>query len=368
MSIQTAYSTRSLPDAVTELRLKSQDRRPPRVVLFFASADYEPAKISRLMQNAFPDACVVGCTTAGEIASGEMLSGSVAAMFLGSEIVEDVAAVVVEHLNSGIAVHEAFAKFEDHFQASPATWDVGEYLGLVLVDGLSGAEERLMEKIGDATDVFFVGGSAGDDLKFKSTYIYAGGKTYSDSAVLVLMRVRRGFEIVKTQSFRRIGKSLVATKVDEARRMVIEFNHKPALEAYAEALGVPTAEGPNRFFEYPLGLMVEGEPFVRSPQRADGGSIVFYCQIKEGMELQVLKAADIVTDTRLAIAAKKAAMGRICGLIDFQCILRTLQLRNENRCHEYGAIFEGIPTAGFSTYGEAYLGHLNQTSTMVLFR
>ena len=58
----------------------------------------------------------------------------------------------------------------------------------------------------------------------------------------------------------------------------------------------------------------------------------------------------------------------ISGLIDFHCILRTLDLRRQRRCDEYGAIFSAIPTIGFSTYGEEYLGHMNQTSTMLLFR
>jgi hypothetical protein len=46
----------------------------------------------------------------------------------------------------------------------------------------------------------------------------------------------------------------------------------------------------------------------------------------------------------------------------------TLQLRAENRCEQYCAIFDGIPTAGFSTFGEAYMGHINQTSTILVFR
>lgn len=119
---------------------------------------------------------------------------------------------------------------------------------------------------------------------------------------------------------------------------------------------------------HPLGLMVGEEPFVRSPRGVQDRSILFYCQIREGMELEVLEAKDIVTDTRQAVEAKKAELRHIAGLIDFQCFLRTLQLRTENQCEKYGEIFSGIPTVGFGTYGEEYLGHINQTSTMLLFR
>jgi len=367
MSIHTAYSIKPLPEAVSELRA-ALGATNPRLVLLFASADYDPASVSRQVQDAFPGVCVVGCSTAGEIVGGKMLTGSITAVTLGSELISDAAAVVVENVSSGIQLSQALERLETHFKTSRADWDIDHYLGLVMVDGLSGAEERLMEKLGDSTDVFFIGGSAGDDLKFQATHIYAEGKTFADSAVLVLLRLKRGFEVIKTQSFRPIGKSLVATAVDEARRTVLEFDHKPALQAYAEALGISCQDASDHFFEHPLGLMVEGEPFVRSPQKADGSEVVFYCQIKQGMELAILEATDIVADTRAAIEARKNGHGDIRGLIEFQCILRTLQLRQEKRCDQYGSIFAGIPMAGFSTYGEAYLGHLNQTSTMVLFR
>ena len=64
------------------------------------------------MQSAFPDACVVGCSTAGEIAGGKMLTGSVTAMALGGEIVSDVAASVVENLGAGVNLSGALGHLE----------------------------------------------------------------------------------------------------------------------------------------------------------------------------------------------------------------------------------------------------------------
>lgn len=371
MPVRTAHSAKELGDAVSDLK-KQCGPPQPRVVIYFGSPKYDPRELSRQMKQCFPEACVAGCSSAGEIASGNMMSGSVVAMFLDEDIVEDAACAVVGNLSAEISVADAFATLGRHFRAPLASLDHEKYVGLVLVDGLSGAEERLMEKLGDATDIYFVGGSAGDDLKFQSTLVSENGRTYSNAAVLVLLRVKRGFEIVKTQSFRTTGKTLLATKVEEARRQVIEFNHRPALEAYAAALGITAEDAPARFFHNPLGLMIAGEPFVRSPQRAEAGTIIFYCQIKEGMELDLLEATDIVADTRQAIAARQAATGSgngaIRGLIDFQCILRTVQLRDEHRCEQYGSIFRDIPMIGFSTYGEEFLGHVNQTSTILLFR
>ncbi len=366
MPISTAYSTRDLPEAVKELTEKAGECKP-RVVLFFAASKYDPGEVSRQMQAAFPEACVAGCTTAGEIAGGKMVRDSIAAMFLGGEIVGQVASAVVEDLSGGVSVRGAFSKMEQELGVPVSTLDIEKYAGIVLADGLSGAEEALMEKIGDRTDIFFVGGSAGDDLKFQKTHVMINGRAFSNAAVLLLLEAKKGFDILKTESFRTTGKTLVATKVDEPHRLVEEFGHKPALAAYAQVLGVPPAEASAQFMKHPLGLMVEKEPFVRSPQRAQGESIVFYCQIKQGMKLEVLEATDIVAHTKSDIEARKASGNPISGIIDFQCILRTLQLREEKRCDQYGAIFAGIPTAGFSTYGEAYLGHINQTSTMLVF-
>ena len=35
---------------------------------------------------------------------------------------------------------------------------------------------------------------------------------------------------------------------------------------------------------------------------------------------------------------------------------------------EYGEIFKDVPTIGFSTYGEQFIGHMNQTSAMLVFK
>lgn len=364
MSIQTAFSTKPLPEAVVELR---QQARDPRVVIYFASSNYEPAALARQMKETFPKSVLVGCSTAGEIVSGKMLSGSVVAMFLGADVVEDAAYAVVP-LDKPSGLSDAFAVFEKHFGSPLAAMDVHRYAGIVLVDGLSGAEEKLMEELGDRTDLIFVGGSAGDDLKFKSTRVFADGRDFGGAALLLLMRLPKGFDILKTQSFHSTGKRLVATSVDMAARMVIELNGRPALEAYAEAVGMPASQAAAVFMKHPLGLMVGDEPFVRSPRGVEGSSILFYCQIREGMELELLDAEDIVGDTRRALEAKRKELGSIAGLIDFHCILRTLQLRGEQRCDSYGSIFTDVPAVGFSTYGEQFLGHINQTSTMLLFR
>jgi hypothetical protein len=369
MSLQTACSSKATPKEVAaeiSARIKECD---PRLVIFFASAKYDPAQISAELSAAFSSCVVYGCSTAGELISGAMLKGSVVAMGFGSDIIEDVAVEVIEEIRSRNDTPKAFAAFEKHFGQSLTELDIDKHVGLILVDGLQGAEEKLMEKIGDLTDIHFIGGSAGDDLAFKKTFVFAHGKSFTNAAILAVLKVKKGFSIIKTQSFCPMPKTLKATKVDEATRTVLEFNGKPALTAYAEALGVKEADAASQFMSHPLGLLsAEGQPFVRSPQQIKDQAMVFYCNIKEGMELSLLSSTDIVGDTREAVLSTVKALGTVEGMINFHCILRTLELEQKNLTEAYGKVFSAIPTIGFSTYGEEYIGHINQTSTILVFK
>ncbi len=367
-SVQIASSTtRDAAQAAQELQRKLA--APARLVLYFATARHVPAALATAMEKAFAPATVIGCSTAGEIISGGMLEGSVVAMSLGPDEIRDVGVEVLTGLRGGgNPVPAAFESFATRFGVPMRKLDPSKYVGLVLVDGISGAEERIMDALGSGTDVLFVGGSAGDDLAFEATWVFAGGRAYTDAAVLAVARVERGFSILKTQSFETTGRRLTATRVDEGRRLVLEFDGGPAARAYAAALGVEAEALPAEFATHPLGLMAGDEPFVRSPQQVVGDGVKFYCAIAEGAEMEILRSTDIVEETRQALERKRRMLGGISAVVNFNCILRTLELKKKGQEQAYGRLFADVPTIGFSTYGEEYLGHVNQTATMLVLR
>jgi len=337
-----------------------------RLIVYYASPSYEPAALAQQMAAAFPGVPIMGCTAAGEIVSGRMVQGSLSAMALGSELVVRAEVRMVSHVAEDArgGVTSALADLARAFACEVSDMDPDRYVGLILVDGLSGAEERLMDAIGDRTNVAFVGGSAGDDLKFQKTLVFVGPNAASNAAVLAIIEPAVPFQILKTQSFRVLPSKLVATKVNEPMRRVIEFNGEPAAAAYAKAVGLPIEQASTRFMTNPVGLLAGDQIFVRSPQRIEGDSIYFYCAITEGAELSLLESTDIVADTEKIVASVPDA----AAILDFDCILRTLELRQKKLCDRYGSLFAKVPTLGFSTYGEEYIGHINQTSTMLVFR
>ncbi|MDU2064507.1 MAG: FIST N-terminal domain-containing protein [Sporomusaceae bacterium] len=367
MTVMTAISDQKVPKMAVQAIKGQLIEKAPKVVIYFASSNYDPQEISAAMQDAFHDATVFGCTTSGEIISGKMTKGALVAMGFSADILEDIQVEIVPEISTEDHVADAFAAFSTHYGMPAIEFDPEKYVGLVICDGLSRAEEKIMDSIGNITNVTFIGGSAGDDLKFASTYVFANGRAYTDAALLVLMKPKASFDFIKTQSFYETGTKLIATKVDEEKRVVMEFDHKPAIQAYAEAVGQPQVMADQSFMRRPLGLMVGDEPYVRSPQQVNNGSIVFYCNVKEGMEMSVLESTDIIADTTRVIKEKQQDKGEILAILNFNCILRTLQLESEGRMDKYGQIFTNIPTIGFSTYGEAYIGHINQTATMLLF-
>ncbi len=369
MKVKTAYSQKTdVTSIITDIK-KQIGSFEARFIQFYASSNINPEEISKEIYKAFNNVPTIGCTSSGEITSGKMLDNSLVMMAMGAEIIEDCKIEILTDIkNDPSVVDNAFSSFATYYDNNMSELDTEKYVGLVLIDGLSGQEEKINERIGDLTNVTFIGGSAGDDLKFEQTYLYANGKSYSNAAVLALLKCNTKFEVLKTQSFKSSNKKVVVTKADESTRTIIEFNGKPAVSEYAELVGVDKDNISSAFSKNPVGLVFEDDFFVRSPQKTNGDSIVFYCSIMEGMELDILESQDIVADTKKAIQEKRESFGSISAILNFNCILRTLELKAKNQTDAYGQLFKDIPTVGLSTYGESYIGHINQTAAMLLFK
>lgn len=369
MKYDVAYSMAENEEtAVTEIKSKLGEQKPA-LVIFFTSRKLDPKKLSDAIVRQFEGIPYMGCTTAGELVTGQMLEGSLSVMAFSKDVIDDVKIESID-LSKGVGfgVDKAFSGFNNHFQLDPSEMDHEKYVGLMLVDGMHGIEEEFNDKIGNKTSISFVGGSAGDDFNFKETYVFANGYFGTLGAVLAVVKPKGKFRVLKTQSFGVTDKTIVPTKVNKKERKVIEFNNKPATEAYAEALGVKEEELESYFFENPVGLVFDPEnPFVRSPQHVlDNKEMSFYCGVDEGVELHLLQQKDIIEQTKKDLDKDFSEYGTPSAIINFNCILRKAGLEKHGQKEAFGNLYKEIPTIGFNTYGESLLAHMNQTSTMLL--
>jgi len=359
--IKTASSKNTDTVSAFEEIAKAFEGMSPSLVIVFFSSRHPAQLLAKLTQSTWPQARNFGCSTSGEIISGEMTDGAIVAMAIDASTAPTVHMVVVNDIGNPARLDAACQSLGNILSA-----DMDKHVGIVLMDGLSGQEERFLDRLGNKTDLRFIGGSAGDDLAFKETSVFSDGVAYSNAAVLAVLQVPAGFRVIKTQSFCRTGIKLTPTEVDSDKREVIQFDNKPASQAYMQAVGVESLEeAASKFMSNPVGLMSGDEPYVRSPQTFIGSALKFYCSVSPNVELELLKSTDIIADTHKALADANVD-GKVAAILNFNCILRTLELKSMNKTGEYASLFN-VPTIGFSTYGEADIGHINQTATMIAF-
>ncbi len=367
MKVKIAYSTKTQVEEIVADLKNQLTGFNYNLLQLYSTSNIPVQELNSQLYKELGNTPIFGCTTSGEIASGKMLENSVVLMAMSSDISSNFKIEVLENISTNkSAVENAFASFKQHFGEDLSTLNPHKHLGFVFIDGLSRKEEVINERIGDLTNITFVGASAGDDVKFKQTHVFANGKVYTDAAVLCLMNMKVKFDVLKTQSFKSTNKTLTVTKVNEETRTVSEFNDKLAVEEYINLTGCNKNEIDKTFSNNPVGLNLGNDFLVRSPQKIEGSDMVFYCSVKQGMELDLLESQNIVEDTKRDLDAKLKDFGNVTALINFNCILRTLELKAKQQTQAYGELFKQIPTIGFSSYGESYIGHINQTSVIVL--
>lgn len=340
------------------------------LLIFFCSSDYPREALASEMQSRFAGVQVVGCTTAGEISP----SGFCDYSLVGASFSADDCNAVTGHLDNLQQFEESkgYAFGQDMLQrleGGALQANAQNSFGLLLIDGLSVREEpvtRILQNV--LGKIPMIGGSAGDGLRFRGTYVYFDGRFHADSAVLILLTTTLPFRIFKTQHFMPTEERMVVTEADEAHRIVREFNGLPAAQEYARLVGVDVGDlDPMHFAAFPVVVVIDGGYYVRSIQRANpDDSLTFYCAIEEGLVLRVAHGVDLLENLQHAFAKVRSQIGPPQLVLCCDCILRKLEILQDGLPDRVGDIFRENNAIGFNTYGEQFCGvHVNQTFAAV---
>ena len=337
-------------------------------VLFFCSAEYDLAELADEMNSAF--SCpVFGCTTAGEIGLRYQTKSLIGVGFPKRHF--KIHAKLIESLKD--------FDFEACFQLKRSileemgsdTIDLDRSLGLVLIDGLSVQEERLVANLYNCFEgLKIVGGSAGDNLKFEEALVYADGRFVSEAALFAFIETDLPFKTFKFQHLEPTEKDLIITSADPLNRVVHEIDGGVAAEEYANILGIDLKELDAQIFSrYPLMIQIGNEWYVRSIQKMnEDGSLTFFCAIDEGLPMTVSRGADFVETLHKQVDSLREEISDIVLTIGCDCILRKLEIQQKGISAKVENILRLINFFGFSTFGEQYNAlHINQTLTGVVF-
>lgn len=367
MAIQTLSLRGTDSKAAAEQAQAALQNFAPKLILFFASSVYDATAPAAELEKAFPGCRIIGSCAHSEYCNDGYTDGSISLMAMDAESIADVAIHVVEDLPAKPDFSGAVKEMEAHFGGSEEIFQHFDcYVGLVLFDSAPKKEEWFMDKLGMATDVLFVGGSS-SDAGNGVTHVYADGKTYANAAVLAMLKTVNGYDVIKTQSACILNeRKLEVTKSDMENRVLLEFDGRPCGEVYAEVLGVAQDKIADYFVSNPLGIVSGEEIFVRTFNEIQPAGISLHCGIPEGSEINVLKIGNIVEDTKNALDA--VITYTPAGVINFNCLYRTFEMLQKDLVAPYCALWGRYPSIGCSTGGEAYLGHINETSTVLVIK
>jgi hypothetical protein len=310
---------------------------------------------------------MIGCTTAGEIATIGNREDSVVVAALGGNgfVIDTAAATGASSDLRGAGAQAA------RCLPSPAGHPYRALL--VLTDGLAGDQQEIVRGayavLGAGVPV--VGGCAGDDLKMTRTFQLHGNRVLTNSVVAAGIASEAPIGIGVQHGLRPVGNAMLVTS--SGANEVHSLDDRPALDVYLEHLGVtePALMNHERLMRlaltHPIGLgRQNGEEQVRFVSGADFAARSLACMaevpqgaliwIMEGDAQSVLRATDAACSASLASLEEHPPL----GILAFDCIARRSVLARagiETELDRLAASAGGAPVAGFYTYGEIARTH-----------
>jgi hypothetical protein len=333
-----------------------------KLLVVFCSDSYDLGGLLDSINERSGGVPLIGCSTAGEIATGGPADASVVVTAFGGPGFS-----IATHAARGVSgrLREAGA------EAAGCLENVEErehQVLLLLTDGLAGDQQEIVRGahgvLGAAVPL--VGGCAGDDLKMTKTFQFHDGEVLTDAVVAAGIASDAPLGIGVRHGWRKVGEPMLVT--ESADNSVRTLDDQPALDVYLDRLGVPadarSDEGAFTRFSltHPVGMSRRsGEEQIRFIGGADFAerSLSTIAAVPQGALVWLMEGDDqsvlVATDEACADAVATLDGRPTLGMLAFDCIARRGVLGDEGIKTEVHRVAEqagGAPVAGFYTYGE----------------
>jgi len=354
-----------LSDKIEYKRVKKELKKEhysSELIQIFTSLN-DKDKIEKLLlkiSKDFPNAQVIGTTTAGEISHAKMYDDSTV---LSITLFTQTKLQIAYAKNIDKKAGQKLSKKLTSKQTKAA---------IVLSEGLTGLDyEGFIKGIKQSNPKLIIaGGLAGDNFKLKKTYIFLGTKIYKTGAVGVSFSGKNLFADNRYNlNWTPIGKEFTITAAQG--NLVEKIDGEDATLIFKRYLGDKIFDNSaSELSNFQL-LFKEGSTVVsRTPMAVDGKSIVFAGPLKKDQKVQFgfSNASSVISGS--TIISKSIHNNPAEAIFIYSCIARKTLLGKvlENEFKQFESI---APTSGFFTYGEFYSttgdnALLNCTTTILI--
>ncbi len=338
----------------------------PALLVVYASARYDPHALARGFSRAAGDVPLIGCTTAGEIATAGPGEDGVVAVALGGV---GLSVAVGMGSTDGGDLRRAGAQAARCVDALPGSDRVdraSHRVLLLLSDGLSGDQQEVVrgayEQVGAAVPL--VGGCAGDDLRMDTTHQFFGSTVHTGAVLGAALECDGPMGIGVRHGWTPVGEQMTVTSAQGV--VVRTLDDEPALDVYLDRLDAPpeVRVDPEAFTAHaatrPIGLVRRGREEIRFVATADfeQRTISCFAEVPQGGQCSIMRG-----DQQSVLDAVEEAMGDAieplggaapAAVMVFDCIARKGVLGGgvSEEVERIAAMAAGAPVAGFYTYGE----------------
>src|ERR1700737_1481216 len=342
-----------------ELALQHPDAK---LMIVFCSVSLDLEATVRQIRARAPGVPLIGCTTAGEIATNGPGDAGIVVTAIGGDGFSVATGLATDASRDLRGAGAAAAR------SMNAVEDREHRVLMLLTDSFSGDQQEIVRGAYQVlgAGVPLVGGGAGDDSNMTRTYQLHDDQVLTDAVVAAAIASDSPLGIGVRPGGDRTGEPRMVPRSGGNR--VYMLDGEPALDVYLEHLGLSDLATDDQSLlariaqTHPLGLSRRiGEDQIRFIAGGDFAERSLSCiaEVPQGGMVWIMDgdAESVLAATDAACQDSLAALDgrRPIGMVAFDCIARRGVLGNtgiQTEIARVSANAGGAPVAGFYTYGE----------------